>query len=125
MSYFRSLDGHRYINLTTYRKNGMPVTTPVWFAQASDRLYAYSVANAGKIKRIRANPSVHLAPCTVRGRPVGARLAARARILSADEGAVAEELLNRKYGWQKRLLNLVRRLRPQPRNYIEILPPKD
>lgn len=85
----------------------------------------YSVANAGKIKRIRANPSVRLAPCTVRGRPLGAALAARARILADSETAVAEALLNRKYGWAKRLFNLVRRLRPQPRDYIEILPPTE
>jgi PPOX class probable F420-dependent enzyme len=62
--------GEKYLNLESYRKNGTPVQTPLWFVQEGERLYVYSLAKTWKVKRIRRNPQVRVAPCTFRGRAV-------------------------------------------------------
>lgn len=92
----------RYLNLETYRKTGKPVATPIWFAEANGRLYIYSLANAGKVKRIRNNPKVKIAPCDVRGNTKGEWVGATARIVEQREAALGHELLRQKYGWMKR-----------------------
>ncbi len=93
----------KYLNLETFRKNGMGVRTPVWFAQEAGRplFYVYSEADAGKVKRIRNNPKVRMAPCNFRGDLRGAWIDARARICEAEEVAHGQQLLRQKYGLQK------------------------
>ncbi len=98
------------MSLTTYRKNGEAVATPVWFAQIGDKLYVYSDADAGKIKRLRHTTRVSVAPCTATGTVTGAAQEATARILSDAEGQIALDAINRKYGWQKRALALLNRV---------------
>jgi PPOX class probable F420-dependent enzyme len=99
----------KYLNLETFRKSGIGVCTPVWFAQAPAQseevsgpevFYIYSEADAGKVKRIRNNPKVRVAPCDMRGNLRGAWVDARARICAADEAARGQELLRHKY-WLK------------------------
>lgn len=109
----------------TFRKNGQGVATPVWFAEEGSRLLVYSEAAAGKIKRIRNNPRVKIAPCDMRGRLRGEYVEAQATILEGEEAVRADNLLNAKYGWQKRLLGFFAALRPKPRAYlaIELAPP--
>ncbi len=120
---FQSLVGQQYMNLTTYRKTGVAMVTPVWFALDSDkgreRIVMITAPIAGKLKRIRNNPKVEVGPSNGRGKPLGPTITARARILSEAEGKVAEELLNRKYGFVKKLWNLFI-IRGKPMNYIEI-----
>jgi len=98
--------GEKYLNLETYRRTGTPVRTPVWFAR-DDRdpatLYVYTEINAGKLKRIRNNPAVKIAPCNMRGTVKGEWTPATARLVDGDEAARGHELLNRKY-WPKRLV---------------------
>lgn len=98
----------KYLNLETFRKTGVGVCTPVWFAQdlchsspSTTVFYVYSEADAGKVKRIRNNPKVRIAPCTLRGNLVGAWVDARAYICEAEQSAHAQELLRKKYGWLK------------------------
>ena len=83
-----------YLNLETFRKSGIGVCTPVWFAQApaqSDAMsgpavfYVYSEADAGKVKRVRNNPKVRVAPCDMRGNLRGAWVDARARICATGK----------------------------------------
>ena len=98
----------RYINLETVRKNGTVVRTPVWFAPAPDdpgRLYTYTMAKAGKVKRIRNNPQVRIAPCDWRGNLRGDWLPARAEIAAAEEAARGSLLLDRKYFPVRMLMN--------------------
>ena len=57
--------------LVTYRRDGTPVPTPVWAAPAGGTLYVRSERNSGKVKRLRRDPRLLVAPCTVRGRPLG------------------------------------------------------
>jgi PPOX class probable F420-dependent enzyme len=109
---FATLDGRQYMSLTTFRKDGQPVPTPVWFARAGDKLYVFSDASAGKIKRIRNTSRVTVAPCTLRGDVLGPPLEATARILgSPAERKLADDALLRKYGLTMRALRLLDRIR--------------
>lgn len=100
----------KYLSLETFRKTGVGVRTPVWFAQEPGRplFYVYSEADAGKVKRIRNNTKVRVAPCTIRGKVRGGWVDGRARICDADETAHGQQLLRRKY-WQKRIGDLFSR----------------
>lgn len=99
---FEGLQRHRYMNLTTFRKNGEPVKTTVWFAESGGKLYVYTGRNTGKAKRIRQNSSVLVGPCNPVGKSLGPETAAVARILPPQESAAAKELHDEKYGFQKR-----------------------
>jgi PPOX class probable F420-dependent enzyme len=112
--------GQNYLNLESYRKNGNAVATPVWFAEEGGSLYIYSLANAGKVKRIRNNPRVRVAPCDMRGRPKGEWIEARAKILDDAGADRAHKLLDRKYGWMKKMGNLYSKLMKRERAAIEI-----
>jgi uncharacterized protein len=97
---FPTLEGHKNINLTTFRKSGEPVTTPVWYVVRDGKLYVRTGAGSGKVKRIRNDPRVRLAPATVRGKRRGPESEARARILGPGEEELAEKamkLLSRRY----------------------------
>jgi uncharacterized protein len=107
--------------LTTFRRDGTPVETPVNIAVDGDRAFIRSWDSAGKVKRIRNNPEVTIAPCTARGRPTGPPMSARARILSGQESAHAGRLLARKHPiLQGVLVPLVHRLRGNTTTHIEL-----
>ena len=89
-------------------------------AEEDGQFFVYSEAQAGKVKRIRNNPRVRLAPCDMRGGLKGEWVEATARILEGQEASHASELLDAKYGWQKRLLGFLTRFRPRPRAYLAI-----
>jgi PPOX class probable F420-dependent enzyme len=110
----------RYLNLETYRRTGQPVATPVWFVIDRGIIYVYTLATAGKVKRIRNNPRVRIAPCNARVALTGAWMDATARIVDARVAAAAHALLVAKYGWMKRLADLFRKFRPAPRAVIAI-----
>ncbi|MDZ4770110.1 MAG: PPOX class F420-dependent oxidoreductase [Chloroflexota bacterium] len=117
---FESLHGHKYINLTTFRKNGQPVPTPVWFAQMDDKLVLMTMSDAGKVKRIRGNAQVEVAPCDVAGKPLGAGVEAMAIVVPPDRVAHADRALSQKYGITKMLFALMWRARGIRPVYIEI-----
>lgn len=119
---FAFLQGHQYVSLTTFRKNGSPVATPVWYALGDGKLYSYTAASAGKIRRIRGTPKVTLAPCTFTGKPFGPSVEFAARILPAEEETAARNALRSKYGWKYKIGDFFSRLREQKRHYIEIKP---
>jgi uncharacterized protein len=77
--------GYRFLNLTTFRKNGVPVVTTVLFALVGDKIYVWTTKNSGKVKRIRNNATVQIAPSTRLGQPLGPIADATARILSSAE----------------------------------------
>jgi PPOX class probable F420-dependent enzyme len=104
---FGPLDGHRYCRLVTYRRNGAAMPTPMWFAVHDGRLYMKTERPSGKLRRIRNDPRVEVAPCTATGRTRGASVRGRARVLGADEAAVAERALRSRYGFGRRLFGLV------------------
>jgi PPOX class probable F420-dependent enzyme len=92
-----SIQGQKYISLTTFRKTGVAVATAVWFGEADGKLYVMTRSDMGKTKRIRNSPQVRVAPCTIRGKVTGADFAATARILPPEEHAHARQAINRKY----------------------------
>jgi PPOX class probable F420-dependent enzyme len=96
------IQGRKYISLTTFRKNGAGVATPVWFGEQDGNLYVMTRSDMGKTKRIRNNPQVRVAPCTIRGKVTGAEFGATARILPPEEQARARQAINRKY-WMARI----------------------
>ena len=107
---FAGFERKKYLSLETFRKSGEGVRTPVWFAAETDRgvaaLYIYTIGNTGKVKRIRNNRRVRIAPCDMRGNVSGEWMDARAEILQGDAAAHGMELLNRKYFPWKQLLGV-------------------
>lgn len=98
-------DRQSFLNLETFRKNGAGVPTPVWFAEQDGVLYVRTIDGSGKVKRIRNNGRVRLAPCDARGGLKGEWVAGQARIVSDPaEIETANKLLTKKYGLQKRFL---------------------
>jgi len=96
------IHGQKYISLATFRKTGALVHTPIWFAEQDGRLYFMTSTKSGKFKRIRNNPSVKIAPCTIRGRITGSEFPATARILPESEFKRTRGILNDKY-WAARI----------------------
>ncbi|WP_432060141.1 PPOX class F420-dependent oxidoreductase [Streptomyces sp. S1] len=92
----------RYVSLTTFRKNGTGVATPVWYAVEGSELYAWTRTDSWKVKRLRNDPRVEAAVCDVRGNvPEGAaRVAGEARLVTGEELRRVRKLLLRKYTWQ-------------------------
>ena len=96
------IQGQKYVSLKTFRKSGVGVATPVWFGEDGGKLYVMTRSDMWKTKRIRNNPRVSVAPCSIRGAVTGPEFAATARILPAEEQARARQAINRKY-WMARI----------------------
>jgi uncharacterized protein len=110
----------RYLNLASFKRDGTPVQTPVWFAEDHGVLYVYTLANAGKVKRIRRHPRIRLAPCTMRGQVTGPWVEADATIVDATTAAHGHALLRHKYGWMKGIGDVFSRLLHRERVVIAI-----
>lgn len=123
---FSAITKHQFIALTTFRKTGVGVLTPVWFANDGEqRLVIFTGKSSGKVKRIRNNPRVELAPSDAQGKPRGATIQAQSRFIEGDAATRALELLKRKYGFQFTLIEWMNKLRggsPMTRVFIEIVP---
>ncbi|MEI7032526.1 PPOX class F420-dependent oxidoreductase [Streptomyces pratensis] len=91
-----------YVSLTTYRKDGTPVATPVWAAAEGGVLYVWTRSDSGKVKRLRNNGAVRVTVCDVRGRIAEGAPSAEgaARLLDEDGTREARKLLARKYTWK-------------------------
>ncbi|MGZ4372931.1 MAG: PPOX class F420-dependent oxidoreductase [Gaiellaceae bacterium] len=97
-----SLSGARYISLTTFRKDGSAVSTPVWVVSDDGRrLLVWTGTGTWKAKRIRRDPRVLVAVSGMRGRERGERIEGLAHIV---DGVDVKALIREKYGWQMRLL---------------------
>jgi len=112
--------GQRYLNLESVKRDGTSIQTPVWFAEEQGVLYVYTLAHAGKVKRIRRNPRVRIAPCTMRGTMIGPWVEADASIVDATTAAHGHALLRHKYGWMKGIGDLFSRLLHRERVVIAI-----
>ena len=103
---------HNYINLETYKKNGRPVRTPVWFVQDNNGIiYIRTAKNSGKVRRVRNNPHVRIVPCDIRGRPKGEWIDGTVEIISEDEVEKINELISQKYGWRTKVFGIMYKLR--------------
>jgi uncharacterized protein len=116
-------ENQQYLNLETFRRTGKGVPTPVWFVETEGKLYVRTIANSGKIKRIRNFEQTRVAPCDSRGNVLGEWSEARARVFGDEEAGRAKEvnrLLKKKYGALKLAFDLAGRLRKQASDTIEI-----
>src|SRR3954468_8542783 len=89
----------RYVSLTTYRKDGTPVATPVWHVPHGAELWIVTEAHSGKVKRIRNNPQVQVTPCSLRGQvaPDAQPVTGQARLLDDDGTAPGRKLRAGRY----------------------------
>jgi len=109
---FPDLGREQCIALTTFRKTGQAVTTPVWFAISLGTIYVESHADAGKLKRLRHAARVTLAPCTYSGKVTGSVSEGHARILTeSEQRTAASAVLAKKYGVMRPLFHFVRNAR--------------
>jgi PPOX class probable F420-dependent enzyme len=110
------LANEEFVSITTFKRDGTPVSTPVWVAGENGNLLVISEADSWKVKRIRRDGHVRIAPCSARGAVRGDAVEAEAVI--DPETALVEQLLARKYGWiyraYTRFSALSRKLRRQP-----------
>jgi uncharacterized protein len=127
---FAALARERHVSLTTFKRDGRTSSTPVWVVSDDERrLLVWTGAETWKVKRIRRDPRVRVAPSDARGRVREEALDGTARPLGADAALIVEPLLRAKYGLLKRGLDalnagvrvLTRRPKPAA-EYIEIVP---
>lgn len=104
-------EDQRFINLETYRKSGEGVRTPVWFVIDGGMLFFRTPSSTGKVRRLRREKRVRVAPCARRGEPTGRWIRGEARFVEGEQARRVNELLNRKYGLYKRLVDKIFELR--------------
>jgi PPOX class probable F420-dependent enzyme len=111
------VDG-KYLSLTSYKRDGSPVATPLWFVQDGARLFVSTGRDSAKVRRIARNPVVSVAACSASGRLRGDAVPAHARIATDEERRRALELMDRKYRFDRVVIlpvyRLVQRLRGRP-----------
>jgi PPOX class probable F420-dependent enzyme len=122
-----TFENAQYLNLGTFRKSGVRVDTPVWFATHNSGLYVLSNQEAGKIKRLKNSSRCAIAPCTFVGKATGPWQDSEAALVdNTDEINAAHAALKQKYGWQMLILDGGAWLggRIKERSYIRIRQPQ-
>lgn len=104
------LGSAKYLLLTTFRKDGTGVPTPVWVVRDGSTLGVWTTPDTGKVKRIRNRPEVLVGPCDFRGNPTGRQVPAMAELTDPATVGRYRELIKRKYGLPGRLTLLGSRL---------------
>jgi PPOX class probable F420-dependent enzyme len=89
----------KYLSLTTFKRDGTAVATPVWFVEQDGKLLVQTDLESGKVKRIKANPQVRLALCNGMGHLRGPTVNGRAEILEAGDTVRVERFIKDKYRW--------------------------
>lgn len=119
---FESLEGVKTILLTTYRRDGSPVSTPVSIAIEGDRAFFRTYDRAGKARRLRRNPRVAVAPSTFGGKQIGPPICARARLLDGEDAEGARHALGRRHPLlQGLLVPLLHRLKGYRTMHYELI----
>ncbi|WP_037851069.1 PPOX class F420-dependent oxidoreductase [Streptomyces sp. NRRL S-340] len=114
------LGAGKYVLITSYRRNGTPVATPVWVVRDGAALGVWTAAGSWKVKRIRNRADVLVGPCDVRGNPTGDQVPATAEICDRATTARYRGLIARKYGLIGRLTLFGSRLRRGERGTVGI-----
>ena len=117
MSDFSRFRKEEFLSLETYRKNGETIKSPMWFAQDNDALYLWTMADTSKVKRIRNNPHVNIAPCKRMGEVTGEWMTAHATI---DDSPIlvaqVEAMLLKKIGLFFRIFRFIDAIRDRQKN---------
>ena len=109
------LSKFKYITIETFRKNGAGVRTPIWFIIYQGLIYFRTDVNSGKVKRIRNNPHVRIAPCDIRGNLKGNWFDGKVKFADLAESSITHSMINKKYGFITtliRIFNKIRRTNP-------------
>ena len=118
-----SLRGHKYALVVTFKRDGTAVPTPVWFGlDDQGRMYFRTGAEVAKVRRIRSNPRVLVAPCTVRGKPVGGSVEGTARVVGEGEREHAESAIQSNYGLGRRIYESAADAVGGDEAYVEVAP---
>ena len=98
----------KYVNLRSFKRDGSPIDTPVWFALVDDRIVIFTDGTSYKVKRVRRNPKVELARCDARGGLLGPWVPGHCRVVEGEPELVRRsyDALNAKYGWLMRVLTV-------------------
>ena len=99
----------KYINLETYKKDGTPIRTPVWFVIDNDLIYVITRDSTGKVKRLKHNQDVRIVSCSFKGKPKNGWVKAKAEKITGEEADKAIKLRKKKYGMSARLVSLFRK----------------
>jgi uncharacterized protein len=112
----------KYLSITTYRRDGAGVATPVWFVAERDHLLVMTAAESGKVKRVKRTPFVTVAACSARGKLRGTPITARAEVLPSIEVERVKRLMGRKYRFDLFFIRPIRALQallhPERRNEV-------
>lgn len=120
---FESLRGHKYCLIVSFKRDGRAVPTPVWFGlDEAGRLYFRTGADVAKVRRIRRNPRVLVAPCTVRGKPLGPSFEGTARVVPASDKEHAEAAIQANYGLGRRMYERMADAVGGDEAYVEVVP---
>lgn len=122
MGTFDTLEQEQFINITTYKRDGTPVPTPVWFVLYDHRLVITTARSTGKVKRIRNKADVKVAPSTRMGKTTGPEQDGKARIAEQDISQPPYQALKRKYGLLFRIIMLIHKVRRHDQVLIEVEP---
>jgi uncharacterized protein len=121
MTDFSSFAKNQYINLETFRKSGLGVKTPVWFVQDGNKIFVQTGANSGKVKRIRNNNQVNIAPCKMDGALLGDWIPSTASEIIDDEtNGKIKNLLDKKYGLMKKILSVTSSIQGRQDTILEL-----
>jgi uncharacterized protein len=111
MASLEQLGSEKYVLLTTFRRDGRAVPTPLWVMPDGAGLAFWTVRDSGKVKRVRNNARVTVTACDLRGNPHGPTYTGRARLGDDADRKHFGAALARKYGLIGRLTLLGSRLR--------------
>ncbi|HEY3998916.1 MAG TPA: PPOX class F420-dependent oxidoreductase [Candidatus Xenobia bacterium] len=115
-------DDHRFVSLTTFKKSGEAVATPMWFVVISGKVCIYTSGASWKVRRLRNNPRATLAPCTAGAKLLGDACDVTARFLGGVEAEAVRVALRQRYGLQKAAVDVFSRLKGTVPAYIEFSP---
>ncbi len=112
----------KYINIETYRKSGEGIRTPVWFVESGGLLFFLTRADSGKVKRLRHNALVKVAPCKMNGEPTGNWLSAEASpVESVESISAVKSLFDQKYGAALRISVALSKLQKKKRVFYKVM----
>ncbi len=116
-------DSLKYINVETYRRSGEGVRTPVWFVESGGVYYILTRGDSGKVKRLRHNQAMKIAPCKMNGEVTGSWFEAEGSFVESEETLKAVKgLFDEKYGAISRITNLFSRMQRKKRVFIKVSP---
>ena len=96
----------KYINLETYKKDGTPIRTPVWFVIDKNLIYVITRDSTGKVKRLKNNQDVRIVLCSFKGEAKNEWVKGKTQMITGEEADKAIKLRKKKYGMSARLIGL-------------------